>query len=581
MFKLKQRFVLAALVVSFFLLPSLANADVLEQREVFLTNETYDKFSRVNMVATLKHVSQHAYFYIDDAYWNNLGDVRRGTLSSQIVNLATEFDNNIYKKETQFWGSPASPGIDGDTRITILLEETIKGNGGYFETINNYPKSVAPDSNEREMIAVSIEAVEFNLDFAKNFLAHEFQHLISFNQKDLTRGVSEEIWLNELRSEYSTTVVGYNDTYKNSNLENRVETFIDNSTDSLTEWPNKAPDYAAVALFAEYLVEQYGQDILTQTLRGPEVSIASLNNFLKNSGFDNDFEDTFLNWMAALHLNNNSFDSRYGYINKDLKGIKIKPRQRLYLTKLPGSAAIHRSVKNWEPAWIEIDVDDLPDELSENLRLDADGVLGQNLLISYIVFKNGFPTKVKRMNLINNSGSDIIPNFDGEIDKIVILATNGKKLFGFTDKESSHNFSIGISTISKVAVADLTTEILEVKPLILKDGDLIKRTNEDEIYVIWGKYKRFLRPEIIDLYGHLNSRDAIEVPLDIFHSYQTSNYVKYVDGEEVYAVWPNGTKHWFNITPSQWDASNRDWGAIFVINSLELDTYELGVDITK
>jgi len=54
-----------------------------------------------------------------------------------------------------------------------------------------------------------------------------------------------------------------------------------------------------------------------------------------------------------------------------------------------------------------------------------------------------------------------------------------------------------------------------------------------------------------------------------------------VNDEKVYAVWPDGTKHWLDITPQQWDASGRDWNAIFIINDLELNTYKTGADITR
>ena len=116
---------------------------------------------------------------------------------------------------------------------------------------------------------------------------------------------------------------------------------------------------------------------------------------------------------------------------------------------------------------------------------------------------------------------------------------------------------------------------------MLKDGALIKKPNESEVYVIEGEYKRYLRPEIIALYGHLDASKAIEIDDATFHSYTTANYVRYVDDERVYAVWPDGTKHWMDITPQQWDASGRDWNAIFVINDLELNTYQTGANIVR
>ena len=90
-----------------------------------------------------------------------------------IAKLSDEFDSSLYPKETSFWGQEPKPGIDGDNRVVILLEELKPGHGGYFSTSNGYPKSDDPRSNEREMIIVSADGVLG--PYAKIFLAHEFQ----------------------------------------------------------------------------------------------------------------------------------------------------------------------------------------------------------------------------------------------------------------------------------------------------------------------------------------------------------------------------------------------------------------------
>lgn len=46
-------------------------------------------------------------------------------------------------------------------------------------------------------------------------------------------------------------------------------------------------------------------------------------------------------------------------------------------------------------------------------------------------------------------------------------------------------------------------------------------------------------------------------------------------------LWPDGTKHWLNISAAQWDASGRDWGAIFIINDREAAFYAAGADIVR
>src|SRR3990167_1813448 len=195
-----KAWIVVAFLVPFFVFSD-ASADTLGQTQIFNVNSKYDQFSRTSLGATLRNISEHAYFYVEDKYWDGLNPNQRVSLSNSISVLSEEFDDNIYPKETQFWGVEPNPGIDNDPKITILLEDLISGNGGYFDSSNQYLKGFVINSNEREMIFVSVEAG----NFAKVYLGHEFQHLISFNQKELTRKIQEDVWFNELRSEYSVS----------------------------------------------------------------------------------------------------------------------------------------------------------------------------------------------------------------------------------------------------------------------------------------------------------------------------------------------------------------------------------------
>ena len=114
------------------------------------------------------------------------------------------------------------------------------------------------------------------------------------------------------------------------------------------------------------------------------------------------------------------------------------------------------------------------------------------------------------------------------------------------------------------------------------NGSLIKRRGgEKEMYVVEGIYKRYLRPEIIKLYGHLDVNNVIELDDAVFSSYTTANYIRPVNDKKVYAVWPDGTKHWLNISGEYFTQSGRDWGAIFIVNELESNSYKTGADIIR
>src|SRR3989344_3120531 len=153
-----KKFILAGiLLASFFVSITSASADSIGEVRTFFVNSKYDEFSRTILSATLWHLSNRAYFYVDDRYWAGLNQFEKNTFLNNLDNLGREFDDNIYSKETNFFGFEPNPGIDDDARVVVLVEDLIKGNGGYFETANLYSKKLSPESNEREMVAVNTE----------------------------------------------------------------------------------------------------------------------------------------------------------------------------------------------------------------------------------------------------------------------------------------------------------------------------------------------------------------------------------------------------------------------------------------
>lgn len=544
-------------------------ADVGQQAN-FKVNSDFDRTARTSLSSTLRYIGEKAYYYVEDNYWNGLGVSAQNALLNNISLLSVEFDSSIYPKETEFWGSEPNPGIDNDPKMTILLEELIEDNGGYVDIANGYSIDQVSNSNQREMISLNIKVLASNLDITKMFLAHEFQHWISFNQKEKTRGATEDVWLNETRAEYSVSLVGYNDNYSGSNLERRVYAFSKAPNDSLTEWPNQNIDYATAVLFGEYLVEQFGRGILAETLRTSLAGINSIDQFLISRGYLDKFKDIFLNWLGALYLNDIDKNPKLGYQRAELRNFKINPQQTIYLSSgLPEYFSTHQ-LEDWQPLWLEFDLSSFNNDQTKSLKLELFGERGQNFAGIYLAIYSSGKVEKGKINFLGEIGTGFIPNRQG-LQRVVVLTTKTNKISNFGKNEPAHSLGVKASVV----------ESREVQTNLLEDGVLIKRPREKEIYVIWGKYKRYLTSGVVGLYGHLDPANAIELEPEVFDSYQTSNYVKYVNDEKVYAVWPDGSKHWLNITPRQWDESYRDWNAIFTINELELNFYRNGVNITR
>lgn len=323
-------------------------ADSINEKQTFNIDPNYDLLERTELTAVLVKKTSQLYFYIDENLWNL---TYKNEIYQALSDLGEEFANNIYPTLTATFGPEWSPGIDKDSRITILLHEMDENSGGYFRSNDEYFRVEVPDSNEREMIYLNVRHITSSL--AKSLLAHEFIHLITFNQKEKTYNVSEEIWLNEARAEYAPSLIGYDDNDK-SNLENRIQFFAEDPVDSLIEWKNEKADYGNVSLFSQYLVDHYGIEILVDSLHYPQTGINSINYALKENGFEDDFSQIFLNWTIAVLINDCNYGPKYCYLNDNLKNFRISPKINFLPLSGESSLSFTDFTNNWTANWYKI-----------------------------------------------------------------------------------------------------------------------------------------------------------------------------------------------------------------------------------
>ena len=190
----------------------------------FNVDKSFDAYNRIQVPGVLIKITDSLYFYVEQGWWNTKSSDDQMAILSDLDNLSAEFNNKIYPVLTATFGSEWRPGIDNNYRTSVLFESMNSGEGGYFREADEYPKLQMQISNEREMIYVSLDKITDPQ--VKKILAHEFMHLIAFNQKNQINGVEEDTWLNEARADYSSNVLGYDDVYDRSNLQARVHDFI-------------------------------------------------------------------------------------------------------------------------------------------------------------------------------------------------------------------------------------------------------------------------------------------------------------------------------------------------------------------
>ena len=250
---------------------------------------------RTTITATLRSVSEHAYFFVErDA------EVEDDDLAAAV----RVFEEEVWPAVTDAFGPPPIPGVDGDPHIVILHADLGSGIGGYVSDEDAYPREAVPHSNQREIVYLNLNIRPGSASYAR-VLAHELQHVIH-RRLD----ADEEAWVNEGLSEIAAGLVGQNSGF--------FGTFLDRPDTQLNAWadlPSSAAHYGASGLFFDYLLEQSEGDVL-QLAAEPADGVAGVEAFLQASGSDRSFVELVADWTIANFLDQPQ--GPYGYQEREV-----------------------------------------------------------------------------------------------------------------------------------------------------------------------------------------------------------------------------------------------------------------------
>lgn len=279
-----------------------------------------------DVTATLKFASDNLAIYLDLSSGSTLSDSALEKLASEFADIALPLERGLFGRESD---------INADGRITILMSCVLNQMGssggivtGFFFPGDLYQRStVNPVSNAQEILYTMVPDPEgkcgtpVSVDFAiKNILpgvlAHEYQHMNSFNQHVLVnRGPTEDPWLNECLSHFTEDITGFG----NENP-SRVAIFLSQPA-ATALIPSTAPNLSergACYTFLRYLYEQSedGDAFISNLFKTSLTGVANLEQAF--AGRDPDFDEfpEFMNrWSMALGLSETGVtdDPKYNY----------------------------------------------------------------------------------------------------------------------------------------------------------------------------------------------------------------------------------------------------------------------------
>ena len=252
--------------------------------------------------ATLGAITDSAYFWVEEGL----------VLDPQLLTEAAQrMDQEYYPLVSGLFGNEWRPGVDGDSRYSVLHLSSFAGSElGFFDSSDEYPQTVAGASNEQEIFYLNMEALELASPLYFGTLVHELQHMIQWYVDG-----NETVWLDEGLAQLAELYVGLYtaDTYD----------YADQPDIRLTGWSYDDSDavyvhYAASYLFSVYLWEQLGESAIAELSRNMANGMQAVNAVLAGYRPETSLADFVSDWAVANWLDGLSSDPRYSYGSLDL-----------------------------------------------------------------------------------------------------------------------------------------------------------------------------------------------------------------------------------------------------------------------
>lgn len=273
------------------------------KQKLWVTNT--DNAQSFQIDTTLEYLTEHAYFWVEDGVSFNENEAKE---------LVDAFETKMYPTNREFFGSEWTPGVDNDPHVYLVYARGIGGSvAGYFSSPDEYGPEAHEFSNAHEMFVFNADNSPLSDQYTYGVLAHEFQHMIHWNQDR-----NETSWINEGFAELAVLLNGY---YTSG----AASSYTSNPDVQLNDWGpdpgTNGPHYGSAFMFLAYFLDRFGEEATQQLVKDQANGMDSVDGVLASINATDpttskaiNADDFFMDWAATNYLLDNSAgDGRFNY----------------------------------------------------------------------------------------------------------------------------------------------------------------------------------------------------------------------------------------------------------------------------
>ena len=495
--------------------------------------------------ATCIAVGIHCYIFIDSEYENMLSEA-----TARVI--ADTFDTDIYPEVQHWMGSQLKPGLDRDSRITILfhdvgMNESAQDYGGYFSPQDLNP--IAPNSNRRDILYMDI--FQFRERSRHTFfssLTHELAHLVNWYRNG---GTTDQRWLEEGMA--SLVEWGVYGTVHNLFVDN----YLANPSISLITENTTDTYYGGAFLLLLYLYEKHGGINFIRKLADEDA--LGLSAISLTLGERKHIVDVFLKWGITNWYNNTARGNEYGYQNIRNKRITASP---LRITSYP-TTSNNIPIESWSTQYILLQ--NLPETLHLSLTPNTESELHTNLAYLSPISNSLIVTPLPSVSTLHGLESVTINeitvgNLHRNGQMLLIVTSEHPQNYRYVAIEGTTGEGINIEELDHISRIELDEPFTTMMPITI---DYLNRNNsqpfsiDDNLRLSHIISNRFPKIEPMSQIHLSSNYNAIVIHDE--YAFTTSEW-----GLEIFALNPSPTRIGEIATPGKAQAIAIDDDTVYI-----------------